>query len=408
MVVLVKAVMKFPTGHSKKPPLQALCLGSLLLQNREDAALLMAYHFLHNLQVQGALEKEMQALEAEGIDDDEGLDSITRDLVVVICNMMFGAGKSRLGEELRRLFKKLKEMGPEGLAAQGCPTITDFVGIEDLEMLSSMKRISVNYKTSPPRADRGISVQQALAKSILKDDNEYCKFQEWIKERKTQSRDPTGSGKTCKYLSSSLYLQNQICDNLISSLHTPPPNNNNKNPDELMLLLGRYIKDVHKDRLVMIHLDEVGELLVKSYPEYKEVENQCDDKFKRHVKRAWVLWNCLLRLLLKRGVLLYLSGKDTAFHSLGKKRLGPSYKSPSAWHIIPLNPLNKDQLWAILQQIDGKSFLLLLFTPQSHGTDMTDHLQDLKELGWEQEKKTWTSKATSLTGSMSEHQAYHC
>ncbi len=115
----------------------------------------------------------------------------------------------------------------------------------------------------------------------------------------------------------------------------------------------------------MIHLDEVGKLLEISYPDFLEAEEASDDEFKRHLKRAWVLWNCLLRLLLMRGVLLYLSGKDTAFHSLGKKRLGPSYKSPSAWTIIPLNPLNKDQLWAILQQTDGKSFPLPSFLPSA-------------------------------------------
>ncbi len=119
--------------------MKAFCLGSLC---REDAALLIAYNFLHRL------EKEMQAHT-----DPYGLDSLTRDLVVVICNMMFGAGKSRLGEELCKLFKKLKEMGPEGLAELGRPAhVTNFVGKEgNLEMLSSMQQINANFKNSPPK-----------------------------------------------------------------------------------------------------------------------------------------------------------------------------------------------------------------------------------------------------------------
>ncbi len=196
------------SGEISNRPLKKTTSARLLLrlafQNREDAALLIAYHFLHNLQVQGTLEKEMQAQHTGHY----GLDSLTRDLVVVICNMMFGAGKSRLGEELCKLFKKLKEMGPEGLAALGRPSyITNFVGEEgNLEMLSSMQQINVNFKNSPPKED--VSLQQALAISILQYNEEYCKFQEWIKEQ-NRPLDPAGPGDKCKNLSSSLPLQNR-------------------------------------------------------------------------------------------------------------------------------------------------------------------------------------------------------
>ncbi len=205
------------TRPLKKPKSQRLLL-RLAFQNREDAALLIASNFLHNLEVQGALEKEMQA----GTNR-YGLDRLTRELVVVICNMMFGAGKSRLGEELCNLYKKLKEMGPEGLAALGCrPTITNFVGKEEnLEMLSSMEQIYVNFKNTPPRVAGGVSLQQALVKSILQNDGEeYCKFQEWIKKRKTRPRDPAGPGK-CKSLSHLHSPTLETTCNLLIFTHTP-------------------------------------------------------------------------------------------------------------------------------------------------------------------------------------------